>query len=242
MDPLCIVSLSIYRDNIVVKNSSGHNIRLISDIVTALNVAVDELIIHLDVSLHRKHRDSSRLYSSSSAVFILCTVYRVFCDRIEKRVIKCVSFCFFSVLSFCCSQMFFFSFQVEEHLVCSLPRVALKIHFIKRHQERREETEANLFHSLSSSFFLFFFSICFQGLFCVYSTFHSHLLQQPLPFSKLPWNPSTRSPRRLKTKPFMGSQSLLRVATRRLPFRWMTYSNRSHCQTTGTIRKASVSY
>lgn len=133
----------------------------------------------------------------------------------------------------------FFSFQVEEHLVCSLPRVALKIHFIKRHQERREETEANLFHSLSSSFF---FSICFQGLFCVYSTFHSHLLQQPLPFSKLPWNPSTRSPRRLKTKPFMGSQSLLRVATRRLPFRWMTYSNRSHCQTTGTIRKASVSY
>lgn len=200
MDPLCIISLSIYRDNIVVKNSSGHNIRLISDIVTALNVAVDELIIHLDVSLHRKHRDSSRLYSSSSAVFISCTVYRVFCDRIEKRVIKCVSFCFFSVLSFCCSQMFFFSFQVEEHLVCSLPRVALKIHFIKRHQERREETEANLFHSLSSSFFLFFFSICFQGLFCVYSTFHSHLLQQPLPFSKLPWNPSTRSPRRLKTK------------------------------------------
>lgn len=94
----------------------------------------------------------------------------------------------------------FFSFQVEEHLVCSLPRVALKIHFIKRHQERREETEANLFHSLSSSFFLFFFPICFQGLFCVYSTFHSHLLQQPLPFSKLPWNPSTRSPRRLKTK------------------------------------------
>lgn len=57
----------------------------------------------------------------------------------------------------------FFSFQVEEHLVCSLPRVALKIHFIKRHQERREETEANLFHSLSSSFFFFpfVFRVCF---------------------------------------------------------------------------------
>lgn len=188
MDPLCIVSLSIYRDNIVVINSSGHNIRP-EQIWYCDSVAVDELNVHLDVSLHR-----------NIEIHHVYTVYRILCDRIEKRVIKFVSFCFFSVLSFCCSQMFFFSFQVEEHLVCSLPRVALKIHFIKRHQERREETEANLFHSLSSSFFLVFFSICFQGLFCVYSTFHSHLLQQPLPFSKLPWNPSTRSPRRLKTK------------------------------------------
>lgn len=144
----------------------------------------------------------------------------------------------------------FFSFQVEEHLVCSLPRVALKIHFIKRHQERREETEANLFHSLSSSFFVVFFFHLFSGfVLCLQHISQSSSPTAP-PFFQVAMEPiHTFSPsaenktrRFWKKKPFMGSQSLLRVATRRLPFRWMTYSNRSHCQTTGTIRKASVSY
>lgn len=152
----------------------------------------------------------------------------------------------FSVLSFCCSQMFF-SFQVEEHLVCSLPRVALKIHFKERHQERREETEANLFHSLSSSFFFpFVFRVCFvfiahftvifsnsPSLFPSCHGTHPHVLP-------VGWKQNT--PVLEKKKPFMGSQSLLRVGTRCLPFQWLTYSNCSLCQKTGTIRKASVSY
>lgn len=133
------------------------------------------------------------------------------------------------------------------------PESGTKNTFLKNATRREEKRLRLIFFIVSLP--VFFFSICFQGLFCVYSTFHSHPLQQSLPFSKLPWNPSTRSPRRLKTnhacsgkkknkkkKTFHELTIAFKSGDEAPPFQWLTYSNHSFCQTTGTVRKASVSY
>lgn len=90
-------------------------------------------------------------------------------------------------------------FQLKDPFSCNsilyvhFPRVAPKILF---KTPPGEKAEANLFHSFSSSFpFLRMLS----GLVCFFSTFHRHLLQQPLPLPSCYGSHPHISPRQLNT-------------------------------------------